>query len=443
MPPASQTICALATPDAPAGLAIVRLSGPKTLQILDRCFPPPPPSLQRPGTVRLRWFGPAANPIDQVMLLVYRAPKSFTGEDMAEIICHGGRAVSRAILSRLLHCGCRSAAPGEFTRRALLAGKLSLSQAEAILELSRAETDAGRQRAVQVYSGAVSNFTRALLVELADLRTELEYRIGFEDENTPVSSSWQQKVQSVVEQLTHAIKTGQDARRRDRDVNVAIIGRPNVGKSSVFNTLLRHERSVVYHLPGTTRDSVDARLQLGRISIRLADTAGLPFRSGGALARASAAQTIKAVESADLLLAVFDASRPFSPADQRVLDLCAGRACLYVLNKTDLPSRFRIESLPGPAVTISCRTGSGFSSLRRRLARRISPTRVDAVTTIERHLHTFGEARGHLLAALRSPGLDSAALEIGLAVAKLEEVDAEPSRTDILDRVFNRFCVGK
>lgn len=442
-PAPRDTICALATPEGTGGIAVIRLSGPRTLAILDRCFGPPRPSRQASGTARPRWLRARGEPIDQVMLSVFRAPRSYTGEEMAELSLHGGPALARAALDEFERLGCRPAAPGEFTRRAVLSGKLTLSQAEAVLELTRARTTGGRRRALRAYGGAVTRFAARLGRELETLLAEYEYRIGFEDENLPAPGRAERRIARLKAELDRAIAEGRAARMLERGLSVAIIGRANAGKSSLFNALLSTERAIVDSRPGTTRDRVEAALIAGETAVRLTDTAGVPARCRTGLARAAAAQTARAVAEADALIAVFDASRPAGPADRAVLSACAGRPCLLVANKSDLPARFDPAALPGPVLRASCRTGQGIASVRRRVLRWAAPRSADALTTVERHLRAFASARDSLAAAARAPGLDSAALDIRQASAMLAQVDALPSRTDILDEVFARFCVGK
>lgn len=229
---------------------------------------------------------------------------------------------------------------------------------------------------------------------------------------------------------------------RDSLPEVAFIGRSNAGKSSLFNALLGSDRALVAPTPGTTRDRVEAALELGECVVRLTDTAGRSARARTELGRAVAAQAARAVESADALIAVFDSSRPAGPADRAALDACRGRPHLLVVNKSDLKPRLA-AALLGRPVRTSCRTGRGIAAVRRRIARWAAPARADALTTVERHLRVFAGALDRLAAAGRAPGLDATALEIRAASAMLAQVDAPPSRTDILDEVFKRFCVGK
>ncbi len=442
-PAPRDTICALATPEGTGGIAVIRLSGPRTLRILDRCFRPPRPSRQASGTVRPRWLRARGETLDQVLLAVFRAPHSYTGEELAEVSCHGGPALARAALDEFGRLGCRPAAPGEFTRRAVLSGKLTLSQAEAVLELTAARTTEARRRALRAYGGAVSRFAARLGRELDALLAEYEYRIGFEDENSPAPGTAERRIARLVAELDRAVADGTAARRLERGLSVAIIGRANVGKSSLFNALLATERAIVDRRPGTTRDRVEATLLCGETAIRLTDTAGVPARCRTRLSRAAAGQTTRAIDEADALIAVFDASRPAGPADRAVLASCAGRPCLLVTNKSDLPARLDAAALPGPALRVSCRTGRGVAAVRRRILGWTAPRAAGALTTVERHLRAFASARDSLAAAKGSPGLDSAALDIRQASAMLAQVDALPSRTDILDEVFVRFCVGK
>jgi tRNA modification GTPase len=445
--PAPDTICAIATPAGTGGIAVVRLSGGRALSVVDRFVPDRRPSRQPTHTVRLNWLADAAGrPVDQVMITVFRAPRSYTGEDVVEIACHGGTVAADAVLRLLTGAGCRIAEPGEFTRRAVLAGKLTLSQAEAVADMAEARTEAGFQGALSRYRGELSNLVAALADDLKELLAELEYRLGFDEHGDAGGALPARRVRSVAARLSRLVDAAASSRFTVDGATIAIIGRPNAGKSSLFNRLVRSERAITSPVAGTTRDRVDAAIMLAGVPVRFVDTAGLTVRAGTHLSRLALAQTGKAIEQADVIVALFDGSRPSGPSDEAVLAAAGGRPAVCVLNKTDLPRRFDASfarRCPSGLVRVSCRTGAGIEALRTRLARLLRAGPGPRLTVNRRQLETLGRCRDAIVRAGTNSTLETAALETRLALDILSQVDAPTTSTDILDRVFARFCVGK
>jgi tRNA modification GTPase len=440
------TICAIATAPGTGGIAVIRVSGNGTFPILDLFFADPGPSRQRSRTVRLSWFTSSdREPIDQVMVTVFRAPRSYTGEDMAEISCHGGTVAADAILNLLVRAGCRVAEPGEFTRRAVLAGKMTLSQAEAVADMAEARTDTAFRGALARYRGELSHLTAGTADDIRGLLAEVEYRLGF-DEHEATAVIPKSRAHRIATKLSRLIESAADSRYLIEGANVAIIGRPNAGKSSLFNRLVEGERAITSPMPGTTRDRVDATVTLGGVPVRFVDTAGLTVRTATHLSRLALAQTGKAVEQADIIIALFDGSRPVGPSDRTVAAAASGRQAIYVLNKSDLARRFEPESLhtcPAGLISVSCRTGAGIARVRTRLARILHAGPAPRLVVNRRQLEALSGCRDALVRADTAPTLETAALEIRSAVDMLSQVDAPATSTDVLDRVFARFCVGK
>jgi tRNA modification GTPase len=445
----TDTICAIATAPGQGSLAIVRLSGPGTREALCRLTGQTAYRRPRSHAARLAWLRDENGArLDQAMVTFYRGPGSYTGEDMAEVICHGGRIIPARVLGRLEHAGCRRAAPGEFTRRALLHGKLALSQAEAVNELIEAGSDAARQSALTRYQGAVTALVVRLRSRLLDELARHEFHIGIDDTDAAMPRDGQNAVRQVEQELSRHIRDGERDRRLLQGARVVIVGRANVGKSSLFNRLLDQDRSVVDRTPGTTRDRVASEFVVRGVPVQLTDTAGLDPGPGTRLGRKAARQTAAALAEADLVLAVFDGSARLTRADRTVLSAIAGRNVIPVINKADLARRLEPAALAtdltgGPALSVSCRTGEGVVRLRERLGRRLGPAPGHALVTGERHLALLRACRDALRRSLTAPDAETAALEIRAAVDMLTEVDAPVSPDDILDRVFAGFCVGK
>ncbi|MBM3316099.1 tRNA modification GTPase, partial [candidate division WOR-3 bacterium] len=434
------SICALATAPGPAGLAVVRISGPDTFAILDRLFRKPAASRQPSHTVRLRWLEHDGRRIDQVMLAVFRSPRSYTGEDAAELSCHAGSAVSDAVLAALERAGCRPAGPGEFTRRAVLNGKLTLAQAEAVQDLVSARTPAAMRNALARYSGDATRIVSELLAELASLRAESEHLLGFDELDAPAAPRFGTRLKRLESRLSRLTGAARANRNLVREPRVAIVGRPNVGKSSLFNRLVGEPRAIVTPMPGTTRDRIDCSANLGGTYVRLTDTAGISRPGSSRMARLARAGTLRALETADLVLAVFDGADPARRADRELLAETGSRPLLCVVNKTDLPRRLEPELFNGHAtVKVSALTGAGVSRLRRLVAGRFKADPGVGFAG-ERHAEVLEAARGHVRTA-RSAGPEARGLELDAAARTLLEFDRPADPDALLDRVFARFCV--
>ncbi|MBM3314687.1 tRNA modification GTPase [candidate division WOR-3 bacterium] len=439
----SDTICALATPPGRSGIAVIRVSGPAAITALDGLFKGPRPSRQPSHTVRLGWVSNGnGRPLDQVLLTVFRAPRSYTGEHLAELSCHGGQYVADAVLRRLLAAGCRLAGPGEFTRRALLNGKLSLPQAEAVADLVNARTP-------EAYADACCRYRRAgtdplpgpdrFRDRVAGLLAEAEYLLGFETEDTVRPRALRERTARLGRELAAAAARAERDRFLHDGARVVIAGRPNVGKSSLFNRLLEADRALVSPTPGTTRDSIEATLMLGPVPARLVDTCGIPARPAGRLNRMAVAAAGRELERADLVVAVLDGSEPARPADHALVASLVGRPAIYVINKTDRQRRLILDLPAGRAVEASCRTGAGIGRLRGRLSARLRPGRPASGRA---RLEALRAGAGALRrAAAADP--ETMALELHAGLDALSAPDARVPPGALLDRIFAGFCVGK
>lgn len=440
----TDTICAVATAPGPAGIAVVRVSGPQALAVLDRLFTGPRPSRQAARTVRLGWIrDPAGPPVDQVLLTLFRSPDSFTGDDLAEISCHGGSVPAALIIDLLVAAGCRAARPGEFTRRAVLAGKLTLARAEALLDITNALSPAAFRAALVRYRGAATDLAAGLTHELTEALAAIEYGINFADGESAGTSEVRGRLGGIIRTIRRQLRVAEAGRHLSEGVRVAIIGRANAGKSSLFNRLLGSVRTLESPVRGTTRDRVDAETVIAGVAVRFQDTAGVCARPADRLARLAGEVADRAAAEADLVLAVFDSSRPAEPADRAVLRLVTGLRCIFVLNKSDLRRRLATGFVGSSAHSVSCRTGAGIGRLRAALGRRIRPSAGLPALAGERQLAAL---RGCLAAAERAaaaPGADIAAVEVREALDMLASIDRLVDSEAVLDQLFGRFCVGK
>lgn len=439
------TIVAPATAAGVSGLAIVRLSGPETFAVLSRLLPGHNISRQPSYTARLFWLKDEkkGETVDQVMVTVFRKPRSYTGEDMAEITCHGGPLIYNKITELCRNQGCRLAEPGEFTRRAVLNGKLTLSQAEAILGLVNASNPLGYHTAIKAYQGTLSRQIGALAEILRNLHSEVEYLIGFDETEALDTKSLDSKTKSILAQLNRMIRNAQRSRFLFEPARVAIVGKTNVGKSSLFNRLLDDKRAITSPIPGTTRDRIEATFSLGSVGINLIDTCGFDPETKNPLTRQGTMETRKAIELADLIILVFDFSQPVHKQDRAILAATEKKPKIYIINKSDLTCRFDPGFLPAQAIRVSCKTGANINKLRTALKRRLQPTTPPSPLTTQRQIEVIGECRDNLLASLTAHDLETRAQEIKSALEALAKIDSPLVAEDVLDRIFARFCIGK
>ncbi len=471
------TIAAISTPPGPGGVALVRLSGPRAMEIADAVFRGARPLVDcSTHTVHHgRVFDTDGAEADEVMATVLRGPSSYTTEDMVEFGCHGGTMASHRVLDACLAAGARPARQGEFTERAFLGGRIDLVQAEAVADIIAAQTREGLALALGQLEGGLSGRLAELRGTLVDYRAEVEALIDFSDDDIEPATmdaiaALGERAGGVARELLATADYGVAVRE---GVSVAIVGRPNVGKSTIMNALLNRERAIVTDEPGTTRDVIEETMSLGGIAVRLIDTAG--WRDASSAAEAEGVKRARAAASgADLVLHVLDAGVGVTGEDEEIARaLTDGDAAwpLVVINKVDLvASTDENEALReiAHAVSISALTGEGLDELRATLARAIVPShdwandpaseapgetreeaRVDggAVVTNARHVDALmrtANATTRSLEQLRAGASpDVVAQEIADAADALGDITGETAPEDVLRRVFERFCVGK
>ena len=449
------TIAALATPSGTGAVAVLRLSGrdapavaPRVLRRRGRDVPPTLESHRARVAVLV---DPATGEaIDEVLVLPMLAPRSFTGEDVVEIHCHGGVLIADRGLRALLVSGARAARPGEFTERAFLNGRLDLCQAEAVADLVEASSDAGRAAAWHQLEGALSRAVHATLDGLVDLRALVEAHLDFPEDDLPpeAESDIATGLESASVQLERLAATFARGRLAREGIRVVLLGKPNVGKSSLLNAILGRERALVSEQPGTTRDYLEEPAALGGLRILLCDTAGVRADAGD-LERAGIARTLDVADTADVIVVVLDRSRPLDQEDEAVLRAAAGRAHVVVRNKADLPEAWPADDFMHE---VSARSGAGLDDLAAKLQRSIpstlaEPSREPVVVTRARHheaLLACAAAVERARAALSlQAGLEIVACELQAGSVELERLLGSTDADELLDRVFRRFCIGK
>ncbi len=459
-PPQTQdTITAIATPPGRGGIGIVRLSGPDalalTLPLLDN------KRLRGPNHARFcHLLDPATREkLDEAIVTYYQAPRSYTGEDVVEIAAHGAPVLLDRILRLLLAAGARLAQPGEFTERAFLSGRLDLTQAEAVRDLIESQTLLQAQTAASQLGGALSRRIAPLKQQLVALIARLEAGIDFAEDDTPVVSQAEldaqlARLQTALAELEQSFTRGRLIRE---GITLAIVGRPNAGKSSLFNRLLDRDRSIVTAEPGTTRDTVHERLSIGGIPVELIDTAGLREAANEAESL-GIARSREAFSDADVILLVLNSTEPLNREEQLLLEAAEGRRLLVALNKSDLraaeapaATAVKVQECTPQAVIVptSALTGEGIPTLRDALQAALlgEPAAGSAMLTNLRQ-HTAVQAALSAIEAAQAAAENSLPHELLLldlytALRELDSLTGTTTPDDILHRIFSTFCIGK
>jgi len=456
----SDTIAALSTSPGECGIAIIRISGKNALGVADRVFRTAAggkPSELPSHSLNYGWVVEASGQaVDEAMLGIMKAPRSYTREDVVEINCHGGVISSRRILDLLLQNGCRPAEPGEFTKRAFLNGRIDLSQAEAVMDVIGARTEAALRSGVMHLKGGLSARIMPLRAELLDLLAELEAAIDFPEEEAygGVTENAPACLEKAIEGIRFLIETSRCGIPLSEGASVAICGRPNTGKSSLLNALLKRERSIVTHIAGTTRDTVEEDTDIKGIPVRLIDTAGIKEPQDAA-ERKAVLRSRRYMDFADAVLLLFDGGRKLEADDRSLIRrLSRKKNVLAVVNKCDLRLRAEtglLEKAFGEYVSVSAKKGLNLGLLEEKIAGRIfkgrAPEGGEVFISSRRHLELLRRTERHLCAAGASfiDGLspELTAQDIKDALAGMDSILGLDFSGDVLKRIFGRFCIGK
>ncbi len=446
------TIVALSTPRGRGALAVIRLSGPLAINIATHMAGLGLGDIE-PRKAKLTKLLREDQIIDEVILTCFLAPNSLTGEDVVEISCHGSPAVVRQIVDRTLELGAVLAGPGEFTLRALSNGKINLAQAEAIRDLISAQTDAAVKQAARQMNGELSNTLSPFKEKLVEVIVLLESALEFVEDDLPAPrvNEIEDELASViagVEKLSASFSAG---RLLQDGVRVTIAGRPNVGKSSLFNSLVAHERAIVTEIPGTTRDTLSEAIDLGGIPVILTDTAGVRETSDG-IETLGIERTHRALSDADLVLVVLDGADEVGPADRDLLSHTAESRRLVVMNKSDLPSFRGANGCLGvpQTINVSAQTGEGLDTLRAAMLESLNSAGVEdqgLLITNVRHYDLLCRTKQELElahAAFRDRHSEELVLvPLHNALKYLGQITGETTTEDILSEIFATFCIGK
>jgi tRNA modification GTPase len=443
----NDTIVALSTPLGEGGIGIVRLSGPHALAIAEKVFPR---SLKDHRLVFGYIIDPATDEVvDEVLVSYMAAPHTYTREDIVEINCHGGPSPLQRVLDLLLGHGARMANPGEFTLRAFLNGRIDLAQAESVLDVVRAKTEASLRVAVQGLRGSLSQSLKVVRAELMDVLAYLTARIDFPEDEV-VEQETIPPLERVRTRLGELISSANQGIVYRQGVRTAIVGRRNVGKSSLLNCLLRQSRAIVSPVPGTTRDTVEEVVNLKGVPFVLVDTAGI-VKHKGLVESMGVERSHKAIEQADFVLLVLDASTPLRSSDRDIIALLSGKEVLVAANKYDRPRRASLSHISWTIVPISALTGEGLDELEARMVNCVLGGKVSTSDTLlvsnPRHKACLERADGHLeqaLSGIRSQMPDDfITIDLTAALNSLREITGETVSEELLETIFSNFCIGK
>ena len=457
------TIAAIATARGEAGIGIVRISGALALTIAAEVFRSPRGVSPTQLSTHTLTYGHVVDAnasdeiIDEVLLGVMHAPRTYTGEDIVEFNCHGGTIPLTAVLDVVVKNGARIAEPGEFTKRAFLNGRLDLAQAEAVAELIASKTDLSRKIAIEALAGKLSDTVNELNDRLAALLAEIEASIDFPEEDLDFMKveTQLQTARAVQNDLTILLETATEGRLITQGVNVAILGKPNVGKSSLLNALVGMTRAIVTDIPGTTRDTIEEMINIGGIPLKLIDTAGI--RHTDEIIEQQGVERSKAVlDRAELLLLMFDASQPLNDADLELLKTAQSSKAILILNKMDLPVVTSPTALLAhcpkkQVVETAIPEGKGLDKLKASVSEELLGGELvigeSPIVTNARHQEALRRANEGLNYAIESleNGMppELIAVDLRISLDGLGDIVGKTTTEDILDRIFSQFCVGK
>jgi tRNA modification GTPase len=445
------TIAALATPPGRSGIGVIRISGPDALSLLKRLSGNPGLSPERNKSFLLPLLDSQEGfVLDETLTTYFSAPNSYTGEDTVEISCHGSPIILRRVIDNLLAFGARLAEPGEFTLRALANGKLNLSQAEAIRDLIDAQSVSAVRQSVRQLKGELSNRLQPIKDDLLNVIVALESALEFVEDDLPAvqSENIRSQMQEISDRIDVIAATFSSGKLLREGIRVALIGRPNVGKSSLFNALLGEERAIVTEIAGTTRDQLHERLTIEDIPVSLFDTAGLRD-TDDTVEKIGVERSKQAMVDADLVLVIVDGSSELTSEDREILASVANLKHIVVVNKTDLPSA-ELSFGTSVEVRISAKTGQGLPELKAALISGFSTPDFDGENFLisdARHHDLLVRAAAEIKESLKllEEGTSEEIVLIGLhnSMRNLGQITGETTTEDMLTRIFSTFCIGK
>ncbi|AIF54022.1 tRNA uridine-5-carboxymethylaminomethyl(34) synthesis GTPase MnmE [Pelosinus sp. UFO1] len=457
-----ETISGIATAPGEGGIGIIRMSGSLAIQIANQIFSGVKGKKAVDVASRQVAYGNIIEPdtmkiVDEVLLIIMHGPKSYTREDVVEIHCHGGPIPMKKILELSLQYGARMAEPGEFTKRAFLNGRLDLSQAEAVIDIIRAKTDASLRMALGHLKGNLSEKIREMRHGILTMIAHLEAAIDFPEEDIEVMTAQEVKVsvETLLKEMQELLATKETGRILREGLETVIIGKPNVGKSSLLNALLKEKRAIVTDIPGTTRDSIEEFVNIRGVPLKIVDTAGIR-ETADLVERLGVEKAREFVATADLILLLLDASMELSTEDREVLTMLANKEAIVIVNKSDLPVKLEMDEVytyvsNKKVIKVSVTEGTGLEELEKSIVDLVYSGKVEqkegAFVTNLRQSTLLEQAKEHLEASLltidQDMPSDCIVVDLRDAWDKLGEITGDTVGEDIIHEIFTQFCIGK
>ena len=456
----SNTIVSISTAPGIGGIGIIRMSGNETFEILNKIFKPKKEQKIEEIKGYTMKYGEIIDNnqiIDEVLVSYFKAPKSYTTENMCEINSHGGSIIVKKILEICLKNGADMAEPGEFTKRAFLNGRIDLAQAESVIDLINAKSDREAKSGIKQLEGALSKEIKDIKQEIMNVLVNIEVTIDYPEYDTPEVQKQElimmlEKVEKKLSQLEESFDNGKIIKE---GIKTAIIGKPNAGKSSLLNTILKEERAIVTDIEGTTRDTIEEFVTVKGIPIKLVDTAGIR-NAKDEVEKIGIQKSIEEAQNADLIIAIFDSSKELTNEDKEILDLIKGKKAIILLNKTDLPSKIdennkQLKENAKNIIKISAKNNQGINKLYDKIAEMFSLNQInldnEVLITNVRHKNIISKALQNVKKAneaiLVNMPIDIVTIYIKEILEDLGEITGEYVTEDIINEIFSKFCLGK
>lgn len=449
----NDTIAAIATAHGVGAIAVIRISGEDAIEICDKIFVSPKNKKLADAKTHTIHFGKLVScgkTVDEVLVSVFRAPFSYTGENSVEISCHGGILVSKKVLEAVISAGCRLAEAGEFTKRAFLNGKLDLSQAEGVIDVINAESTPALSLSVNQLGGAISKEITKIRENLLSVITQINAAIDYPEEDVEELTNAQicEKLSSALAKIKALADSADNGRFLRDGIDTAIVGKPNVGKSSLLNVLLGEDRAIVTDIAGTTRDVISEKLVLGNVVLNIYDTAGIRDTEDK-IESFGIDKSKECIEKSELILFVVDASGGITADDEEIFKLCKDKKVLVIANKTDL-NKENID-FDAPVIYISAKERDGIDKISQKIEEmfeigKIKASNNDVVVSL-RHkaalCDAFGSIETAFYAIKNNTPIDMASIDIVNAISSLGEISGQTVSEEIIQNIFASFCVGK
>ena len=452
-----ETIAAISTSVGESGVSIIKLSGSEAKEIVAKIFKQKNnvDFLEaKPWTVNYGHVVDNASGdfIDEVLVSYFKGPRSFTAEDVVEINCHGGRVATESVLNAVFEAGARPAEPGEFTKRAFLNGRIDLSQAEAVIDIIHAKTELSMKSAVNQSGGKLSKEITDIRNQILNLLAFIEVTVDFPEEDLEFTTGQEvsDKLKMLTEKVNDLLKTADEGKILRDGLSVAIIGKPNVGKSSLLNALLKENRAIVTDIPGTTRDIIEEYLNIDGIPIKITDTAGIR-ETEDIVERIGVDRSKNKIDEADLIVFVLDSSRPLDQEDSDIIKYINNRKSITLINKIDLQEKLSLSNLDlGETIGVSALNGYGINELKDRIKEMFFHGNIeitDLMVTNRRHKEALMRAQEKMvktkIAIDQGISLDLAAIDLNAAWNYFGEITGDTLSEDLVDKIFSDFCIGK